>query len=110
MNQCASFVQPDVLEKNMTVIHNFLMGSYTEVKKQVESGTSFLKEEFSAFSYETGQCINRMLLPVNNFIKGKEEIDKELLKEMSIASPDYLAMDGKMVPVEKVLAGPMEEN
>lgn len=117
MINTTSFVKPDVLKKNMLTINSFLKETYDEAKKQLEKwvsliqeGASFFKEEFSAMYHETGQSINRMLLPVNNFIKDITQIETELLKEVSIESPHYLLMDGEMVPVEKVLERPMEEN
>lgn len=117
MINTTSFVKPDVLKKNMLTINSFLKETYDEAKKQLEKGVSliqegasFFKEEFSAMYHETGQSINRMLLPVNNFIKDITQIETELLKEVSIESPHYLLMDGEMVPVEKVLERPMEEN
>lgn len=117
MTNANSFVQPDVLEKNMISIHTFLKQSYDEAKRQLENGVeflqdgaSFLKEEFSALCHGTDQCLNRMLLPGNNFIKDMQQIDAELKKEMCIESPHCLLLDGKMVPVEEVLNMPMEEN
>ena len=51
-----------------------------------------------------------MALPVNNFLKDIAQIEAELLQEISKESPHYLLMNGEMVPVEKVLTMPMEEN
>lgn len=117
MTNANSFVQPDVLERNMLTIHTFLKQSYDEAKRQLgngveflQDGASFLKDELAVFYQGTGECLNRMLLPVNNFIKDLQQIDAELKKEMSMESPHYLLMDGKMVPVEEVLNMPMEEN
>jgi hypothetical protein len=117
MTNTISVVQAEVLRENMQTIHSFLKQSYDEAKKQLENGVefiqdgaSFLKDEFVAFYEESGHCLNRMLLPVNNFIKDLQQIDLDLKKEMSIQSPYSLLMDGEMVPVEKVLTMPMEEN
>ncbi|MBL7724679.1 MAG: hypothetical protein JNK27_11045 [Chitinophagaceae bacterium] len=117
MTNTNSFVQPDVLEKNMLTIHSFLKQSYDEAKKQLENGVTllqegatFFKEEFSTLFQETGQYFNRMLLPVNNFIKDLQQIDTELLREVSMQSPHHLLIDGEMMPVEKILEQPMEEN
>jgi hypothetical protein len=117
MTNTISFVQSKVLKENMQTIHSFLKQSYDEAKQQLENGVgflqdraSFLKDELSAFYQGSGQCLNRMLLPVNNFVKDLQQIDLDLKKEMSIESPHTLLMDGEMVPVEKVLTMPMEEN
>ncbi len=102
----------------MATIHSFLKKSYYEAKKQLENGVIvlengalFFKDEFSALYQETGQFINRMLLPINNFIKDFVQIETELQKEMSLeSSHQYLWMDGELLPVEEVMAKPMEEN
>ena len=98
-------------------IHSFLKQSYDKAKKQAEDGASFIqdkvsfmKEELSAFYHETGQCLNKISLPINNFLKDLTQIETELLQEVSKESPHLLLMNGEMVPVEKVLNGPMEEN
>lgn len=116
-NPLTSVVQPAVLEENKLTINSFLKQSYDQAKKQAEDGAtfihdkvSFLKEEFSVFFHETGQCLNKISLPVNNFLKDLTQIETELLQEISKESPHYLLMNGEMVPVEKVLSEPMEEN
>lgn len=116
-NPLASVVQPEILQENKMTINSFLKQSYKQAKKQVEDGVnliqdgmSFIKEEFSVFYHETGQCLSKIALPVNNFIKDLSQIEAELLQEVSKESPHYLLMNGEMVPVEKVLAMPMEEN
>jgi hypothetical protein len=116
-NPLISSVQPEVLQENKMTINSFLKQSYEQAKKQVEDGVSFIqdgvsfiKEEFSVFYHETGQCLNKMVLPVNNFLKDLTQIETELLQEVSKESSHYLLMNGEMVPVEKVLAMPMEEN
>lgn len=117
MSNPISVVQPDVLNENKLSINSFLKQSYDEARKQLENGVmliqdgvSFFKEEFSTFYHETGLCLNRMALPVNNFIKDLPQIETELLQEVSKESSHYLLMNGEMVPVEKVLSMPMEEN
>ena len=112
-----SSVQPEVLQENKMTINSFLKQSYEQAKKQVEGsvsfiqdGVSFIKEEFSVFYHETGQCLNKMALPVNNFLKDLTQIETELLQEVSKESSHYMLMNGEMVPVEKVLSMPMEEN
>lgn len=117
MTNPVSVVQPDVLNENKQTINSFLKQSYDEARKQLENGVtliqdgvSFFKEEFSVFYHETGLCLNRMALPVNNFLKDLTQIETELLQEVSKESPHYLLMNGEMVPVEKVLSMPMEEN
>lgn len=112
-----SVVKPDVLDENKLTIHSFLRQSYNQAKKQWEEGISFIqggvnffKEEFSAIYDKTGQYIDRMLLPVNNFLKDIKQIDSELKQEISKESPGLMYMNGKMVTAEHALSQSREEN
>jgi hypothetical protein len=112
-----SFVQPDVLNENKMTIHYFLRQSYDEAKKQLEDGfsliqdgVSFLKEEFSAIYEKTGQYLDRMILPVNNFLKDITQIDSELKQEIRKESTELISLNGRMVSVDQALSQPMEEN
>ncbi len=116
-NTLTSVVLPEVLEENKITIDSIIKQSYEQVKKQTEDCVFFIQdrvliinEQFSAFYHETGQCLNKIILPVNNFLKDISQIETELLKEISAVSPHYLLMNGEMIPVEKVLTMPMEEN
>ena len=116
-NPLTSVVHPEISEDNKMTINSFMKQSYDQAKKQAEDCVSYIQdrvliinEGFSVFYYETGQCINKMALPVNNFLKDISQIESELLKEISTVSPHYLLMNGEMIPVEKVLTMPMEEN
>lgn len=124
LNTSTSVVQPENLENNKTAINSFLKQSYKHAKKQIGSGVSFIqgsvsfiqdgvsfiKEEFTSFYHESGQCLNRMSIPVNNFLKDHTQIETELLQEISKESAHYMLMNGEMIPVEKVLVMPMEDN
>ena len=116
-NSSMSVVQPDVLNENKMTIHSFLKQSYDEAKKQWEDGVSFIrdgvsffKEEFSAIYDKTGQYIDRMMLPVNNFLKDIKQIDSELKQEISQESTELIFLNGKMLTVDQALSQPMEEN
>ena len=112
-----SVVKPDVLDENKLNIHSFLRESYNQAKKQLGDGVSFIqdgvmffKEEFSAIYDRTGQYIDRMLLPVNNFLKDRGQIDSELKQEISKESPGLMYLNGKMVSVDQALSQSLEEN
>ena len=112
-----SVVQPEVLIENKMTINSFLKDSYNHAKKQVQDGMDYLNESVSSlkdgFSFmhdRTSYCLNRMALPINNFLKDLSEIDMELQKELSIQSGELISLDGKLVPVEYALSLPMEEN
>lgn len=116
-NLLNSVVKPDVLDENKMTIHSFLRQSYNQAKKQWEEGISFIqdgviffKEEFSAIYDKTGQYIDRMLLPVNNFLKDMNQIDSELKQEVSKESPGLMYLNGKMVTVDHALSQSLEEN
>jgi hypothetical protein len=109
-NSLTSVVKPDVLDENKVTIHSFLRDSYTQAKKQLKDGVSFFKEEFSAMYDRADQYIDRMLLPVNNFLKDPKQIDSELSQEISPESTELVCLDGKIIPVEQALSQPMEEN
>lgn len=117
MTNAISLVQPTILIENKLSINSFLKNSYDETRKLVEGNVailqeevSFIKAEFSFFYHETGMCLKRMALPVNNFLKDFKQIENELLLEVSKESPYYMCMNGEMITVEKVLTMPMEEN
>ena len=112
-----SVVKPDVLDENKMTIHSFLRQSCNQAKKQWEEGISFIqdgviffKEEFSAIYDKTGQYIDRMLLPVNNFLKDIKQIDSELKQEICKESPGLMYLNGKIVTVDHALSQSPEEN
>jgi hypothetical protein len=116
-NPLLSVVEPEVLDENKTTINSFLKQSYGHAKKGLEGGVnliqdgvSFIKEEFSSFYNTTGQYLNKMVLPVNNFLKDLTQIELELQQEVSKDSSQLISLNGVMVPVEQVLNRPMEEN
>ena len=109
-NLLTSIVKPDVLDENKVTIHSFIRQSYNQAKKQFKDGVSLFKEEFSSMYDKADHYFDRMMLPVNNFLKDIKQIDSELLQEISKESTEVVFLDGKMVPAEHVLAIPMEEN
>lgn len=116
-NLLNSVVKPDVLDENKMTIHSFLRQTYNEAKKQwdegvsfVQGGVSFFKEEFSSIYNKTGEYFDRMMLPVNNFLKDIKQIDSELTQEKSKESTELVFLDGRMVTIDQALSLPMEEN
>lgn len=110
VNALKSVVNPDVLADNMMTIHHFLRESYQQARRQLQDGVSFFKEEFTEIQVMAGQYVNRMMLPVNNFLKDISQIDHELQLEVNKEPGQYVLLQGRTVPVDEVLAGPMEEN
>ena len=110
-------VQPQTDTDNSITMNTFLRGSYSHAKKQLQGGmdfladgVTFLKEEFSFMYDRTSNCLNRMALPVNNFLKDITQIEAEFQQELIKESGQFICMEGKMIPVEEVLSQPMEEN
>ena len=114
-NPLTSVVQPEVLEENKMTINSFLKQSYDQAKKQLEDGVSFLqdgisfiKDEFSSLYNQTGDCLNKMVSPVNNFLKDPTQIDAEFKQEeFKIAEQ---STSSNIIPLEIALLSPMEEN
>ncbi len=116
-NPMGSETKPAILQDNKVTMNSFLKDSYSHAKKQLEGsvtflqdGVFFIKEEISNIYDKTGQYLNKMVLPVNNFLKDLTQIDSELQQEVSKESAHLMYLDGHMVPVEQALARPMEEN
>src|SRR5688572_13739825 len=116
-NPLLSVVEPEVLDENKTTINSFLKQSYDQAKKGLEGGVnliqdgvSFIKDEFNSLYDKTGVYLNKMVLPVNNFLKDLGQIESEFQQEVSKESPQLMSLNGVMVPVEQVLNRPMEEN
>jgi hypothetical protein len=76
-----SVVSQDILTENMQAFQSFLRQSYDTAKKQWDDGVSFFKDEFSTLRNRTGTYLNRIVLPVNNFLKEVDQIDSELKTE-----------------------------
>lgn len=103
-----SVVKPDVLKENMQSIHSFLRDSYDLARRNIQDGVSFFKDELSSMYDKTGSYLNRMMLPVNNFLKDLTQIDTEI-KQAAPAEPAASGA-GHLVPIDQALRAPMEEN
>lgn len=100
-----SVVKPEVRIENKKSINGFLRDSYSYARKNIQEGVSFFKDELhSASSY-----LNRMMLPVNNFIKDLTTIDTEI-KQAEHPTEPAASGYGHLVPIEQALRTPMEEN
>ena len=108
-NLPVSVVKPDVLTENMLSINSFIKQSYTQARKQVQEGMSFIKDEFSGLYDITATYLNKMALPVNNFLKDFAQIEAEFKRELNL-EPDNKSSSG-FVPIHLATAtGLMEEN
>lgn len=99
-NQHETNMNSELLTENKMSINSFLRESYNQAK-------SFIRDEYD----KTRDCINRMSLPVNNFLKDLSQIETELIEETTKSSTSqYMLLDGQLIPVEQVLLRQMEEN
>lgn len=102
--------EQEVASEPTISFHSFMVGSYHQAKKQLQDGVSYIKEEFSFMYDKTSICMNRMSLPVNNFLKDLTQIEAEFQQEQYKEIGQYICLHGKMMPVDEVLSQPMEEN
>lgn len=75
----------------------------------IQDGMTAIKDEFVGIYDKTASCINRMILPVNNFIKDFTQIDAEFQAELS-KDTSFCTPRPNIVPIEIALNGYMEEN
>lgn len=98
------------LLRGIDAIENFVKSAFNETKKDIGNGLSFFKEELAGKIHRTGDYLNAMVLPVNNFLKDVSQIEKEFAEEQQKNAEYCIRLDGKMVPASTVLNMHMEEN
>lgn len=105
-------------ETSMTekLVPGMIKQSIDQVKNIVQDGLNVIhdsmtviKDEFLGIYDKTASCINRMMLPVNNFIKDFTQIDAEFQAELS-KDATFATPRPNIVPIEIALNGYMEEN
>jgi len=71
-----------------------------------------IKEEFLEIYDKAGTYLNKMVLPVNNFLKDFTQIDAEFQGELrkEIQPVTTPTSSANIVPIEQALSGFMEEN
>jgi hypothetical protein len=107
MSTTLSLVQPDTI---VTDINAVIQHSYASAKKQFNDGVTVFRDELTAIYGKAENCISRMALPVNNFLKDLRQIDCELQLEIR---KDILGagLPDNVIPMTQPLAsGFMEEN
>lgn len=98
-NQRETSVNPELVNENRVTINDFLKQSYSQAKSYIKDGAG-----------RTRDYLNRMSLPVNNFLKDLSQIETELIEENSKSPTQCMILDGQLIPVEQVLLRQMEEN
>lgn len=117
MSQPLSAVEPSTLEDNKMTIHHFLHQSYDQAKKQLETGVaaisdsvSFIKDELITLYDRTGNYLQQMLLPVNNFLKDMTQIDSDFREADARSNGEIPATGCTIIPIEIASLSSGEEN
>jgi hypothetical protein len=85
--------------------------SYTHAKKHFHDGITAIKDEFIGMYDKAATCINRIALPINNFLKDIGEIEAEFMNEIQKESLRTTAPALIVAfPSEQALNGYLEEN
>ncbi len=86
--------------------------SYTHAKKHLQEGVTFVKDEILDIYDKAGNCLSKMVLPVNNFLKDLTQIDEEFRRELNKQSlqANLATNAGNVILMEQTLSGYMEEN
>jgi hypothetical protein len=90
-NLSLSIFKQDALPENLSALNNVLQQSYTFAKNQIQDGASMIhdginviKDEFLDIYDKAGSYItNKVVLPVNNFLKDRTQIESELQLELT---------------------------
>jgi hypothetical protein len=85
--------------------------SYTHAKKHLHDGITAIKDEFIGMYDKAATCINKIALPINNFLKDIGEIEAEFRNELNKESARTTAPSLLVAfPSEQALNGYLEEN
>jgi hypothetical protein len=90
-NLSLSIFKQDALPENLPALNNMLQQSYTFAKNQLQNGATMIhdginviKDEFLEMYDKAGSYItNKVVLPVNNFLKDRSQIETELQLELT---------------------------
>jgi hypothetical protein len=96
---------PGMIKQSIDQVKNIMQDGLNVIQDSV----TVIKEEIIGIYDKTASCINRMILPVNNFIKDFTQIDAEFQAELS-KDAAFVTPRPNIVPIEIALNGYMEEN
>lgn len=107
----------DFVKENATPMNTVLKNSYDSAKKHIQGsvnviqgGITVIKDEFIGIYDRAATMVNKMALPVNNFIKDLTQIDAEFQAETAAKSFTPSTSGCTLIPLEEALKGRMEEN
>lgn len=99
-----------LLPNNVDAVQYYIKSTFSETKREISEGLSSFKDGLSDTIHKTGNYINNLVLPVNNFLKDLTQIEKEFEEEKTRNETYCICLDGQMIPAEQVLNLAMEEN
>lgn len=95
-------------KEDTLTLKSFLASSCTGAQQFLKEGTSFIKEELTSLYTTAESRLQKMTLPINNFLKDMIQLDLEI--EYESKKQCGLLNEGNFVPLEEALKSPMEEN
>lgn len=95
-----------VLKQSYDHARKHLQGSVTVIQESI----TVIKDEFLGIYDKAATYVNKMALPVNNFIKDLTQIEAEFQAEIVGKRMPMTATSCTIVPIEEALKGHMEEN
>ena len=102
----------ELVTQKLLPVNSMFKHSYDHAKKSLQGGVNVIhesitviKEEFIGIYDKAATYMNKMALPVNNFLKDLTQIDAEFQAELGPSTTRH-----GIVPIEEALKGRMEEN
>lgn len=108
MENTALSLNPETINGNQQTLQSFLSEYSSEPKHFLKEGTSFIKEELNSLYLIAENHLQKMILPINNFLKDMVQLEQEI--EYESKKQCGLVCEGNFVPLEQALKSPMEEN
>jgi len=107
----------EFVNENVLPMNSVLKNSYDHAKKHIQGGVlviqesiTVIKDEFIGIYDRAATMVNKMALPVNNFIKDLTQIEAELQAEITPKNLSTSRNGCTLIPLEEALKGRMEEN
>lgn len=108
MKNTALSLSSETSHNNPETLYSFLSVYSSDAQQFFKEGTSFIKEELSSLYMKAENHLQKMALPINNFLKDMVQLEQEI--EYESKKQCGLVCEGNFVPLEQALKSPMEEN
>ena len=107
--------KPDMVSEKILPMNSVFKQSYDSAGKflhgtvsVIQEGVTVIKDEFMGIYDKAATMVNKMALPVNNFLKDLTQIEAEFQAELS--NRTRVSHSCSIIPLEEALKGRMEEN